>query len=204
MKDAWKLPGLDPPVRVLRIRWRHPLTLGHVLLLEELDSPVIRGEEFHLGDLSLAVLVCSEPTAAAARRQMRSPFAWLGMRYWGWRCRGVDFGSECQVFIAWLTAQVGGPSRKVKLPEGQLAERPLAAPWPISRLAAAVGELGLSRAEAQDMPLRELTQLLCALSELRGGSEYWTESEEQRLDAILEEDRLAAVPASNGRESWRS
>ena len=59
MFTDWQHPGEIEPVSVYKILLRGPVTLGHVLLLDELGSPVVKGESFDIGELMIAAMVLS-------------------------------------------------------------------------------------------------------------------------------------------------
>lgn len=74
------------PVRVAGVRLQ-PLTLGHALLLQRLRSPYATGAAVAgLGDLLLAVYVCSRPWKRAAEgihgRWFGPWIRWRGFRCW--------------------------------------------------------------------------------------------------------------------------
>lgn len=177
MQDPWSHPDRIEPVRVLRVRLHGPVTLGHVLLLDEIGSPVVSGP-FSIGDLALAVLVCSEPSATQARKSLRSWWAKPLLSFWGRMCGREDMTKDAEVFAQWFAEQCGGPAQNVVLKQGKAPPKPLAAPWYMNKLALAVGELGLSIAEAEALPLKRLNQITAALAEARGQAEF--ESAEER------------------------
>lgn len=172
MLPAWEHPDRIAPVRVLQVSLRGPVTLGHVLLLDEIGSPVVTGEEFGIGDLALAVLICSEPTEQAARKTMGAWWAEWVLLFWGRRCGKLDFAEESKRFADWFTAQCGGPERMTIVKDGGQPQKPLSAPWYINKLGTAVGEMGLSIDEACALPVKRLNQLLAAIYEQRGDAEY--------------------------------
>lgn len=192
MLAAWEHPDRIAPVRVLRVILRGPVTLGHALLLDELGSPIVYGEEFHMGDLALAVLVCSEPTASRARATIRAWWSGPLLRMWGRRCGLMDMAAESERFVKWFSEQCGGPEQKTIIRDGQAPPQPLSAPWYISKLASAVGELGMSIADAEAMPVKRLNQITAALAEARGNAQFLRDDEAQFFENVKHWDAEAA------------
>jgi hypothetical protein len=184
MLTAWEHPDRIQPVRVLRVTLRGPVTLGHVLLLDEIGSPVVTGEQFELGDLAIATLVCFEPTAEAAKKSLRSWWSKRIIRIWGGICGRLDIQSESDRFAEWFSAQCGGPEQKTKIRDGHEAPEPLSAPWYINKLASAVGELGLSIEEASALPMKRLNQITGALAESRGNASFLREDEVEFFENV--------------------
>lgn len=82
-------------------------SLGHAFLLEAMESPFMRGGNITLGDLAVAVLVCSMPFAKARKYLMR-PASKLqrDAEWWGFWCRlrGFDFLTEVEKFKDYIGA----------------------------------------------------------------------------------------------------
>jgi hypothetical protein len=177
MLTAWEHPDRIQPVRVLRVTLRGPVTLGHVLLLDELGSPVVQGEEFNIGHLGIAAMVCKARTASEARADLNSWWARMFLRSWAMRCGRLQFEQESIRFIGWFSEQCGGPEQKTVVKDGQAPPKGIAAPWYINKLATAVGELGLSISDAESLPVKRINQLSGALYESRGNAEFTTQDE---------------------------
>lgn len=126
----------DTFLRALRPRPRHtclrlplkPLTIGHVFLLQEIQSPVIRSEfVLDFAAFTEAVFICAHWTAAEARRASRR--SWAGRlfgAYWGYRCRKLDFITESKKFGRYWSEENELPPRQ---PISTDERRPLGAPW---------------------------------------------------------------------------
>ena len=168
---------------VLGFVLRGPLTLGHVLLMDEMNSPIARGEQFEIGDLALAAFLCAQP-ADESRNDIRK---WWARPFMAWRGRQtakLDFTAEAERFSEWFTAQCGGPT--IDTGDEKMAKRskPVSAPWYIGKLALAVGELGMSVKDATDMPVKRLNQLVGALLESRGDVTFVTERLANALEQV--------------------
>ena len=191
MFTDWQNPSEIPAVRVLNVTLRGPLTLGHVLLLDDLQSPVVRGESFDIGQLMVAVLVCSQ-SHEESRRDVRKWWMPHYAKWMGYRCGLLDFTAEAERFSQWFTDQCGGP----RIDDGDEKQskrmRPQSAPWFMSKLAMAVGELGLSVEEASAMPMKRLNQLVSALAEVRGDVKFITESTARALAEVEQWEKEAA------------
>jgi len=191
----WQHPERIPPVLVLGFVLRGPLTLGHVLLLDELGSPIVRGESFNLGDLALAAFALAQP-ADESRKDLKK---WWAAPFMSWRGRQtakLDFEQEATRFSEWFSEQCGGPT--IDTGDEKMAKRskPASAPWYISKLALAVGELGMSVGDAYDMPVKRLNQLVGALLESRGDVTFITDKTAAALAQVEEWDRELAKGAA--------
>lgn len=184
MRTDWQSPHEIPSVRVLRVTLRGPVTLGHVLFLDELGSPVVRGESISLGDLSLAVLVCSM-TEKQARKALRSRFAGLLVHWWGRRCAKLAFDEEADRFNEWFSEQCGGPTID-RAEDSDREPKPLTSPWYHAKLASAMAYLHLSMDDAIAMPVKRLNQLLGAYAETQGNVSFVT-PEIDKANEIIEQ-----------------
>ena len=91
---------LIKPGKVLRKRLRD-FSLGHAYLLEALESPFMVGGKVGLGDLAVAVLVCSKTFAKAREFLMLPPPSIVKhAERWGFWCRllGVKLDREMEQF----------------------------------------------------------------------------------------------------------
>lgn len=190
MFTAWHPPTEIPPACVLRKALRGPVTLGHVLLLDEMQSPVVKGGEIAIGDLAVAVAVCLARDAMEAREDLSSRLFPFLAQYWARRCATLDFAKECETFGDWFGAQCSGPVYEDD-PAGRGAKprAPMSAPWYISLLALAVGELQMSVADAEAMPVKRLRQLTAALAEMRGQAAIRTETTHEFIEQVREWER---------------
>ena len=187
--NYWAPPTIGP--RVLGLRLREPLTLGHVLLLDELGSPLLHGGEILPGDVALAVFVLSQPHRVA-RKDVSAWWAPLLMRWWGRKSAGRDFSAESEALVEWFVDQIKPPAFWHKQGTGG---RQSAAPWWINRVALAMGNLGLSYEAALDIPAKRLGQLTMAYAEARGEVELVTAQDEAFHETCrrLDEQRAAAA-----------
>ena len=192
MFTDWQNPAEIAPVSVLRVQLRGPVTLGHVMLLDDLNSPVIHGKPIGIGDIAIAVIVFSLPPKAALRA-LRSRFCPLAIRLWGAACWKLDFQGECDRLSGWLSEQCGGPRVDTGAKENRSGGHALSAPWWITKLAISVAEIGLSIEESKAMPVKQLNQMIAALSEARGDSVYITESLAESIERIDAIERKAAA-----------
>jgi hypothetical protein len=189
MLPTWEHYSSIPPVRVLGLVARGPVTLGHALLLHEAKSPFITGEPIQWGDLANAILFCCG-TVKVARQGMRSMFRDLGIKVWGSLTGKVDINREGERFNEWFHAHCATP---VAWKKGPSSGKHSAAPWPIQLLAVAMSDLGMTKEQAEAMSVRELNQLVCASLESRGEAEFRTDREQRLIDWL----KVNEIPARN-------
>jgi len=153
------------PTRVLGLTLREPVTLAHVLLLAELESPVVTGGLVTIGDIALAAFVCAWPEAKS-RKLLESRWCPLVFRLWGrfWRPDG-----DAERFMGWLRSQIELPETWTPETRGRKTE--LAAPWWMNRMAQAL-EAGVGYKDALAMPLRTLSLIIAARLEANGVLEF--------------------------------
>lgn len=96
------------PFRVLGVQLR-PLCLGHLLLLERIESPYVGSENVEAKDLMLAVLLCSKTFEAgcalvsSAYGLSEEMASWQRMLRGGWfRRRKIDWVQANQLFGEYL------------------------------------------------------------------------------------------------------
>lgn len=160
MPANWQPPAEGP--RIYGLRMRAPLTLGHVLLLDEIESPVTRGGHLLPGDVAIAAFICSQP-ADKARRQLRHRSTRWAMKLWGMLCARWDHAKQADDFATWFCDSAKSPEYWVKS-----SGKECAAPWWINRLSLAMGTLGMGYDEALSAPAKIVAQLLMAYAESRG------------------------------------
>lgn len=167
------------PVHALGITLRDPITLGHVLLLDELGSPLIHGGEAAIGDVALAVFVCAYP-AHVARRRLRQWTTRLAFRIWSRFWRG---GDDVTRFCAWFNRQIELPEMWHEEKGGR--SREMAAPWWINRITLAMNA-GLSFREATEMPMRSVNLLIASKLEASGVCEFVSRRQRDYFDQVDE------------------
>jgi hypothetical protein len=181
---------LEPPGRSFGFVLR-PLRLGHVLLLEQCNSPILAAERgVDADDILLALIVCSFSAARAARllccrRRLRF-ICWCA----GFFARRYNPFVEAASFRAWWQAQWESP--RLKPPNTRGKDHPLRAPEHWRLLGFLVYHAGWSYAEALEMPLRQARALLLAYAEAR----RWCELEADYDIGAMWEEAAAAASAS--------
>jgi hypothetical protein len=163
------------PTRVLGLTMREPATLAHVLLLAEVESPVVAGGLVTIGDVALAAFVCAWP-ADKSRRLLASRWCPLVFRLWGrfWRPDG-----DAERLMGWLRSQIELPETWTADSKGRKTE--LAAPWWLNRLSQAL-EAGISYQDALAMPLRTLSLIVAARLEASGVVEFVSDRQRAYLE----------------------
>jgi len=166
------------PVRVLGLTLREPLTLAHLILLGELESPLLLGGQCLIGDIALAAFVCAFP-AHVSRRKIKSPLAPLAFRVWP-RLVKCDPQTEGETLAEWITQQAELPKRWTK---GGADGAPLAAPWWINRIAQAMAA-GFSYSDATTLPLRLVNLTIAAKLEASGVIEFQTKLQTEFFENV--------------------
>jgi len=165
------------PPRVFSYRLR-PLSLGHVFLLHELESPYVGYEgDKHISDALLLVFICSQDHISA-RAGLQS--FWLKCFFQIW-C-----GFLTQVAIVKGLVELehyladGLRSPETRRPETGCTS--LESPWPYRLLVLLMSELNMSRAEALGLPVSEAWNLWCSLAEAKGEVKLRSQFERDLID----------------------
>jgi hypothetical protein len=152
-----------------------PVTVGHLALLYELGVDVLDGMTEQ--DERLAAFVCSGDHIMRSRDVRRfwiKPF----FRLWGSVCGRHGIITEPE-FWPWFAKQLSGPITKRK--SGSIGGE-IAAPLHVHLIACCMGMLGMTKAEAMNLTVKEAKQLICALGEARGEIDSWTRADERRRE----------------------
>jgi hypothetical protein len=128
-----------------------PLTLGHVALLHEIESPVTEpGERIEFPDCLLAVLICSRPHQAARRLiQSKVRLTVAGWRL-GFRARGLKLKTEVPKFLEYLEDSYARP--ELVKPKGK-ESRTMGAPIEWLLLDALMGDYQMTLEAAYSVPI---------------------------------------------------
>jgi len=156
------------PTRVLGLTLREPVTLAHVLLLEEIGSPIPWGRDATAGDVAVAAFVCAWP-ADKSRKLVGSALFPLAMAMLALVNRRRNKLEEGRRFIQWFSDQCKTPPQFT-----QDGARECAAPWWLNRIAFATGECGLSLSETLNSPCRLISLIVSARAESKGVVEFET------------------------------
>jgi hypothetical protein len=186
MDPVYQTAFCPPAPEVLRRRLR-PLSLGHLVLLESIESPfvAIAAREPTPGDLAGAVYIC-ERSAGELRGAADGEADLRKMVGWGLECKGLVWQEECARFAAYLRDSLRMP----EMWQDEGSRSPVAA-WQFSVAAALIGA-GLSREEAWEIPVAEALALWAAISE-RNGAHLVSPEEQAMIDEI--EAKAAAKSA---------
>lgn len=169
--------GLQAPAVVFGLKLR-PLTLGHVFLLESLDSPVLRGSP-DLFDWMVATFVCSQPSDQARSNLSRWWFPWFCL-FWSWRLRRLP-GRVLEgpkTFWAYLESNMDAPRLRPVSDGGRVCSSPSS--W--IKLWFAMHLLHLSKSAALEMEIIELNALYAVWAEWSGGAEVMSREEGRVTD----------------------
>jgi hypothetical protein len=135
-----------------------PLTLGHVFLLRELDSPFVTHRESDdlFDDLLLAVFVCAQHHETARCELGKKRRLSLFLAYWGWRCRKIDIVTQAKIFQAYLLHYRTCPN------VSGVSEFLPASPQEWRTLAMLTHHFGYSERAAMDCPIAFATAIWAA------------------------------------------
>ena len=168
------------PGRVLRKNLRD-FSLGHAYLLEALESPFMVGGRVGLGDLAVAVLVCSQ-TFSKAREFLMLPPPLLIKKanHWGWWCRllRTDMDAEMEKFKDYMNAYTETPDAyEDDKKKGNESTIPTSA-----RIAWTLMER-MTEQEAWNCPMSRALAYYTTQAEYNG-QQFFTENQERRLKVL--------------------
>lgn len=182
----------------------YPLTIGHLLTLEALESPFVgwfERERAEAGDIALVLHLCSRPWV-----DMRTAAARLSK----WRIRWIAAGiANAELAAAqvrtWMVSQYEGPEMvpDPKQPEPNPEDR-LGAPEHALLKVALMAELGLSEDDALARPVGAAIWDLAVASERKGGPRIKHPRRLVGRDALVEfalrvqAENIAARAAAGG------
>lgn len=163
-----------------------PLTVGHLFILLELQSPFITGDQETFEDFLIAVFVCAN-THTQSRKNLKRWWCRLFFRVWGYANRKADIVTELLLFRAYLAEQMSVPVYR----KDQSGQAP-SAPVPYQVLASLMTEFCVSEADAMRMRVNHANCLCAAAAELRGTLQAQDESFRELWEYAAEQD--AAMP----------
>jgi hypothetical protein len=185
--DVWRVAGL-------RLA---PVTLGHVLLLERLGSPLLTGAALGPGDAAVAVDVLRRGWKQSAHRMARNRGRWMRrLLAWLFRDTGALVAAETTLRAA-LADALERPDTMAKTDEG----RTLKQPWTLALHTRLVADLGLGLEEALGVPLRLATWLSVGLAERDGAVEWIDDHTRAVMDAMRRRAAQARAAAQANPET---
>lgn len=178
-----------------------PLTLGHVFLLFEIESPILgfSDRDPDPSDYMMAVLVCSLPwrKASKAVNQRRTV---LFFSFWRWLCRKKIHAIEIRKFRAWWESERKPVPTKCPTPNGNAKWRSLGAPMPYRLLALCMHLFHMSEGDAKDLPFSHAECLFCAIEEWNGRIELKDPETDDLLEFAMAEDAKRFNPDGSRKE----
>jgi len=184
MDEAFSLMLAPRPHRCLGARLE-PLTIGHALLLQRLDSPFLSGQPVTATRLFEAVFVCCQHHDKALANMQRwwiPKLLWL----WAWRHRKTNLQIESTKFLAYLDENFS--VARVKKSRGSSSTA--GAPWPVRVLVALMAELHWSEQTALNCPVIKANGLLAALAESRGEIKLWSKADHEFYQWARSQDEI--------------
>jgi hypothetical protein len=157
-----------------------PLSLGHWVALARIGSPFVLGGDMAqagLGDLTAAVLVCSNPWDSAWRA-FGGGAAARWRRWWVSVRLSVDFEASLAGFVEWLRLQQAGPELWI---DGATGGESRGAPHVLVLVTTLMKGLGLGYREALSLSMAEALWLHWAAQEDEGGIRIVSDADKQLL-----------------------
>lgn len=192
--DAFVSAFVKPSATVLGRRLR-PLCAWHVLLLEGVGSPFMRGELGGPGHLRLAVTICAqdpreidEDASAAVDRIEREVASW----WWRARTFWHSYPRELRTFVRYFRAHMHAPPTASTMAGGG-SRRRASAPWVLGLVARAGGEPRHWR-----MPVDRLAWEIAARAEARAEVRFKSEEELAFEERVRARQAEAAAAAAGG------
>jgi len=133
-------------------------------MLGQVNSPFLNGERGSIEDLSVAVLICSQPWRESQRTLRKW---WLPLYVWIWKhiaCRKIDIRKEKNAFLEYLDGGLWFPDANEHVGKG----RELKSPGLFRLIAKMCSEFNLTPDAALDMPMSFANALYAAADDLAG------------------------------------
>jgi hypothetical protein len=166
----------------------HPFCLEDALILSLAESPflvgTVKGVDYALPDLQLAVKVCSTPGEVFLHARFnRSWLKKLMTSLWVLRCRQMNLKEQCQRFVTYIDDYNSPPDLwhdSADAGDGQLR-----APWVLANATFLIRHTTFNPREVWTMPLGQALWYAATLSEQLGAKVQLVSEEEQAgIDAI--------------------
>lgn len=187
--DAAFRPAAKPEWCLLRKL--QPLSLGHLFVLTEHNSPFITGGFVDLNHFMFAVLVCSTP-ASDIKRVLAMKTLRFYVYVWGFMCRRLNLQDELDRFVGYLDSQRTAPER---IDKGSSESN---TPFCWTALAMLMADFHMTREQAMAFSVKELLCLIHANMERKGEVESFGETRNLLWDLATGKKRLEDIdPCSN-------
>jgi hypothetical protein len=162
-----------------------PLSLGHVFLLESIQSPLLLpSAKAELGDLLLCVLVCSRPYTEASKTlgdpELAARIGTLAQTWALTLSKTTTLEEQAKAVEAYLLHYLQAPPRW-----GGDGSK-LKTPWQLFLITELQRHLGVTEQEAWNMPCNKAFAYYAAIAESAGDKSLMTEAEAQQVNAINE------------------
>lgn len=178
MDASWSTGG-NSELTCLGLRLK-PLSLGHVFLLLEHESPYLSNQPVTCADLMLAAFICSDRYDESINNLKSS---WRKFVFWLLSKRRWDWQHEQIVFETYLMTGLSLP--EVRTSE---ANQTISAPWPYILLAKLMSEFSLTHNEVMTLSLAHLNRIQIAHSMRKGELKTWTEENQGLWEYARQED----------------
>jgi hypothetical protein len=178
---------LDEPKWECFSRELKPLSLGHIFLLESINSPLIQSpEKSELADFLLAVWICSFSYNVAIEKVKAENIGEM-IFDWGmeWGEKELEAITQIKIWNEYLKHYLTSPKRWKTEKSGDSSSTP----WMLFLVLFLQKELGITENQAWNMPCnRAFAYFACVNEKWNGDENYITEDEEnakQTLEELL-------------------
>lgn len=172
----------ESPPRVLRLRLR-PLTLGHVYLLNCVESPfVIEDVEVSESDFFIAVFICSQPWPEAQKSLNSGWLSWF-VRIWKFFVRKKSMVRQLTRFQAYLTEGLRAPKFKRDLETDELQS-----PWFWRLTAFLLSEMSMTHDAAMNCRVWQANALYAAYAEMKHDLKLISQRDQDLWEFACQED----------------
>lgn len=168
-----------------------PLSLGHLLLLDSIESGFADGSGGTAADLIASAFICSQPHEAASK-SLRSAWGGLFMRVWGWvlRFRKFNLALEAAKFQSYVAHFKTFPKAKPANGNGQARELTTPEEWRL--LAMLMADFGFTERDALNCPMNRAACYWVAEGDRRGTLETFGERRSEFWDHVARLEREKA------------
>ena len=200
--DPAFLRGYQARVKRYPFVFRHqliPLTLGHLFLLEAIESPIIadRGE-ITLADIGAAVFICSHNHDKSAKK-LNGWFFPIYARIWARYARAEWMLVDWPIFREYLSDGLRSPMLRPARRDGATTAS-CSAPGPWVKLMFAMHVLHMTREQAMETEVAELNTLYATFAAWSGSGELGDSSVIDDLWAFAREQDAKKFNADGTRK----
>lgn len=163
-----------------------PLSVGHLHVLREIDSPYPYGDFHTESDLRLAAFICSKPWSVS-RRFINGRSFWLRRVAWKTLTSLLPFEGEHERFLEYLFANLNGIATKTKVAHPGIGADTVVTPFEWVLLGALTQRMPY--ADAMDLSVWRALRLEVAIAERDGRADVVSDELLELFD-LVERERV--------------